>query len=35
MAADGDYLIIVPEPATTGMIVAGLAGLVARRRRRK
>ena len=35
LAGGGDYPIIVPEPATIGLIVAGLAGLVARRRRRK
>jgi len=34
-AGGGDYPIIIPEPATIGLIVAGLAGLVARRRRRK
>jgi len=34
-AGGGDYAIIVAEPATMGLIAAGLAGLVARRRRRK
>ena len=34
-AGGGDYPIIIPEPATIGLIVAGLAGLVARRRRNK
>ena len=35
LAGGGDYPIIIPEPATIGLIVAGLAGLAARRRRRK
>ena len=34
-AGGGDYPIIIPEPATIGLIAAGLAGLVARRRRNK
>ena len=35
LAGGGDYPIVIPEPATIGLIVAGLAGLVARRRRNK